>query len=291
MIIHGRVPVEVGELIRAAIDSAMERVATTDDSAESSSDVERAVPEDAHPIGARRADALREIAAQFLARAETASGNTSGRYQVVVHIDQQLLSDSPDTDGKPHLCEFEDTQPLAVETARRLACDAALVGMLDDGNGEPLSVGRKTRAIPPAIARALRARDGGCRFPGCHHTRYTEGHHVEHWANGGETSLSNLVTLCHFHHHLVHEGGFRVVRTDDGLFVFQQPDGERLRTDFAIAGRFRGSALAERHRRRNIRITPATVVTRWQGETMDYSLAIDALLAARSGAPPVGARR
>jgi hypothetical protein len=80
------------------------------------------------------------------------------------------------------------------------------------------------------------------------------------------------------------------VRTDDGLFVFQLPGGERLRTDFAIAGRFRGSALAERNRSRNIRIPPATVVTRWQGETMDYSLAIDALLAARNRASSAGER-
>ena len=63
-------------------------------------------------------------------------------------------------------------------------------------------------SIPTAIARALKARDGGCRFPGCDRTRFTEGHHVKHWADGGETKLSNLVTLCGFHHRLVHEGGY-----------------------------------------------------------------------------------
>ena len=298
-VISGRVPAEVGELLRAAIDCAMDQA--TDDSAESSSATENpqdsvpegaladdAVPEDAYPAGAKRADALRAIAAQFLSRVDDAPGSTAGRYQVVVHLDQQLLSHSHesgadvDADTHIHLCEYEDAQPLAIETARRLACDASVVGMLDDEDGEPLSVGRKTRAIPPAIARALKARDGGCRFPGCHHTRFTEGHHIKHWANGGETKLSNLITLCHHHHHLVHEGGFRVARTDDGLFVFCKPDGTRLSTDFAVEGRFRGSAVIENNRQREIRITPATIATRWRGEAMDYSLAIEGLLR-RSG--------
>jgi hypothetical protein len=104
---------------------------------------------------------------------------------------------------------------------------------------------RKTRSIPPSLARALKARDGGCRFPGCTHTRFTEGHHVKHWANGGETKLGNLVTLCGFHHHLVHEGGFGVHVLDDGAereaFVFARPDGTRIEAN----GRncFRGNIL------------------------------------------------
>src|SRR4029077_18806223 len=59
-------------------------------------------------------------------------------------------------------------------------------------------------------------------------TRFTEGHHVKHWADGGETKLSNLVSLCGFHHKLVHEGGFGITTTDDGLFVFTRPDGRRI---------------------------------------------------------------
>jgi hypothetical protein len=85
---------------------------------------------------------------------------------------------------------------LAVETARRLSCDSSLVGIVEDDDGEPLNVGRKTRSIAPALQRALKARDGGCRFPGCGRTAYTEGHHVKHWAEGGETKLGNLVTVC-----------------------------------------------------------------------------------------------
>jgi hypothetical protein len=72
-----------------------------------------------------------------------------------------------------------------------------------------LDVGRKTRTIPPALRRALEARDRGCRFPGCG-LRFTDAHHIRHWADGGETRLGNLVLLCRFHHRLVHEEGFRV---------------------------------------------------------------------------------
>ena len=87
-----------------------------------------------------------------------------------------------------------------------MTCDSSMVTIVEDERGEPLDVGRKTRAIPPALRRALASRDKGCRFPGCTHTRYVDGHHVKHWADGGETRLSNLVTLCRFHHRAVHEG-------------------------------------------------------------------------------------
>ena len=143
----------------------------------------------------------------------------------------------------------------------------------------PRSASSKTAR--PAIRRALKARDGGCRFPGCTHTRFTEGHHIAHWADGGETRLDNLVTLCRFHHHLIHEGGFEVARRDDGAFDFTRPDGERLPDHIPAEECFRGNILPERHRDRGIGITPATIDTKWLGETMDYSIAIDALIAAR----------
>lgn len=272
--IHAVLPIEVAELVRQAIDRAVELLEpTSGDSAES--------------WGARRADALRLIAAQFLEQ-RAAEAGCSDRYQVVVHIDQALLSAEAPTPtaeslagARPVLCEFEDGPTLAIETARRLACDGALVGLVDDAEGQPLNVGRRTRAIPPSLKRALKARDKGCRFPGCPHTRYTHGHHVRHWADGGETRLSNLITLCHHHHHLVHEGGYRIEVTDDGVFRFLDPAGVPVNEDFAVSGRFRGIAIAGFNRERGITVAPDTVVTRWQGETMDYSMAMDAMLAAR----------
>jgi hypothetical protein len=229
------------------------------------------------PIGARRADALVLLARQFLATESVNVGSTGDRYQVVVHIDQALLSDDAaeerevgSIDARPRCCEHDDGRVLAIDTARRLACDGALVGLVEDAQGEPLDIGRKTRAMSPALRRALAARDRGCRFPGCTHTRFTEGHHVIHWANGGETKLGNLITLCNFHHRLVHEGGFGLRVTDDGLFVFSRPDGTRLPGAGRLDRHLDGLDLDALHRAQCLEIDEHTARCRWIGDPMDY---------------------
>ena len=121
-------------------------------------------------------------------------------------------------------CEIEHRTAIAAETARRLCCDAGIVPVVDGPNGEPLSVGRRTRSIPARpYAEHWQAATAGCRFPGCPATQRLHGHHVRHWADGGETSLDNLVLLCPTHHRLVHEGGFDVQRLDNGAFPVHQP--------------------------------------------------------------------
>jgi hypothetical protein len=83
------------------------------------------------------------------------------------------------------------------------------------------TLGRKTRAVPPSLRRALRARDGCCRFPGCTNSRGLHAHHLEHWADGGQTELANLILLCRRHHRLVHEDGW----TADQAGLFRDPFG------------------------------------------------------------------
>ncbi len=94
--------------------------------------------------------------------------------------------------------------------------------------GEPLSVGRKTRTVPTAIKRALEARDRGCVFPGCHHKRFVDAHHIKHWSAGGETSLDNLLLLCTRHHRMVHEGGFAIAKDYLDRWYFKRPDGQAV---------------------------------------------------------------
>jgi hypothetical protein len=131
---------------------------------------------------------------------------------VMLHVDEETLR----SDGEGGQSELEDGTRVSAETSRRLSCDAGLVRVHHAGDGGILDVGRRTRTIPPALRRALEVRDGGCRFPGCG-SRFTEGHHVKHWADGGETSLANCLLLCRHHHRLVHEEGWRVEwRTGDG---------------------------------------------------------------------------
>ena len=150
------------------------------------------------------------------------SGTRAERYQVMVHCDAATLAE----EGEPGRSDLDGIR-VSAETSRRMACDAAVVAMVHAKDGSMLSVGRRTRTIPPHIRRALEERDRGCRFPGCG-CRFTEAHHVKHWADGGETSLKNTVLLCRRHHRAVHEGQVKVSVVTDGTVVFFTRGGKML---------------------------------------------------------------
>jgi Domain of unknown function (DUF222) len=119
---------------------------------------------------------------------------------------------------------------IDAETARRLACDAGITRIITGPHGEILDLGRTTRTAPPRFKRALAVRDGHCVFPGCamSPTRCFA-HHIRWWERDlGPTALSNLALLCHSHHHLVHEGGWTMVRLPDLRLEFRRPDGSLL---------------------------------------------------------------
>ena len=93
-------------------------------------------------------------------------------------------------------------------------------------DGLPLSVGRARRTVPPALRRLLEARDAStCCFPGCERRRHLQAHHRRHWAQGGQTSLDNLVLLCFHHHRLVHEGGYTIEPDPTGGLCFRNRYG------------------------------------------------------------------
>jgi len=150
--------------------------------------------------------------------AETRS--SSDNYLVNIHVDQSALAGEVGRSSVP------------IETVKRLCCDGQTVVMTETKDGEPLSIGRyvpsgcKSRVVPKGIERAVRARDRNvCRFPGCCNKRFVDLHHIEHWANGGETAVEQLMLLCSKHHTLVHEGGFRIDRDFLGNWSFFRPDG------------------------------------------------------------------
>ena len=84
---------------------------------------------------------------------------------------------------------------------------------------------------------------------------------MKHWAHGGETKLSNLVTLCRFHHRLVHEGQVVIQTLDDGAFRFMRPDGTSFESPMP-----QPAELAELVRAHTTRpasgISPDTAITR-----------------------------
>ena len=279
LVLNARLPAEIGSLVIKALDAAVNDPAVRDVSAETSPQKPNygvmSEPAVERPSwSARRADALGRIAESFLQHG--AEDMSSGdRQQIVIHVDAETLQER--MAGR---CELEDGPSMAAETARRLACDASVVTILEDTDGEPLNVGRKTRSIPPALRRALNARDRGCRFPGCPNTRYVDGHHIHHWADGGETKLSNLVQLCRFHHRQVHEGKVEIQQLDDGALRFLKHNGESFESVAADHTQPLGDwrQLLADHEQQGIRIDKNTAATRWAGEKMDYGLGVFVLL-------------
>jgi len=216
-------------------------------------------PADGEPAPApvTNTDALAALAESSLSGAGPSAGGD--RHQVVLHLH---------ADGRRELGEGS---AICEAAARRLLCDASLVAPGGGGGGAELAAGgRPTRTIPATIRRALRARDGGCRFPGCGHERFVDAHHIHHFADGGETTLDNLVHLCRRHHRLVHEGGFGVERDQAGQLVFRRPDGTAVRTK-PVPIRGEAAAIADRRRRPP---RPAS------GDRLDLGLTVECMLAA-----------
>ena len=201
MIVSIELPMDTGELLEKALDKAR------DDE----------VPEipDLTDISwsARQADAFLNMVTGYLSGTEN-DKQSNDNYLVTIHVDHSALQ------GK------EGRSSLPIESVKRLCCDGHAVVLTETEEGEPLSIGRKSRIIPKAIERAVRARDNNCcRFPGCHHHRFLQCHHVTHWSRNGETSLDNLMLLCTKHHTLVHEGGFHIETNFQNNWCFIRPDG------------------------------------------------------------------
>ena len=288
------------------------------------------------PLRVRRATALVQIAEHYLATRSRNSGATplrsSDAYQVFVHVNANDAHPDNRINGG-HTTYTDDHRCLAPHVARQLACDASRRTVLENERGEVLNIGRRSRIVPWHIAHALRIRDGGCRFPGCNQHRWTDAHHIHHWADGGETSLENLVTLCRFHHRELHRGEYHIERGAGGELIFM--DAQQRAIPPAIHPQFgdrhgsggaacvadvpgapdtpdtpdttdapdtahtpdvtidastitdtpvtttaadRLERLQAEHRERGVEIDKSTAVTRWAGERMDYSTAIEWLL-------------
>ena len=272
VVIRGKLPAEEGALLMAALDAAYDALAED----------RRQMPpqpgdDEAHaPL--TQADVLLHLVDRSMSPAD--GKRTSGdRYQVVVHVDAGLLPQG----GEDGVGCLTNGVALPKETVRRMCCDASVVAMSERG-GKTLTVGRKTRTIPPSIRRAVERRDGGCRFPGCQRTRRLDCHHLVPWVDGGETAVGNLASMCSFHHHLLHEGGFTVEARAGGKLVFRRPDGKRIP---AVPRPRRGEPLAigRRNRERGVSVTARSIVPGSLGQRLDVGYGVDALL---RFAPPGG---
>jgi len=161
----------------------------------------------------------------------------------------------PGHPADPARCHVEDGPAISVSTAQMVACTATLSWMLHDHDGTLLDVGRRRRRPTPALRRAARERDKcRCRFPGCE-SRRVDLHHIQYWSNGGRTKLANLISLCKYHHMLVHERGHLIAAARDGTFTFHRPDGTAIPASPALPtvdGAIDGCHEAD--------ITPSTII-------------------------------
>ncbi len=257
-VMNARFPAEQGALIMKALDLAIDQEDLT---AETSSPRES--------FSARRADAIAEMAESYLANGPTSS-STADRYQVMIHVTAETSNDAETTNNY-----LEHGPHVAAETSRRIACNSSISILHEDQDGQSLSIGRKSRVIPPAMRRALRARDEGCRFPGCTNKYFIDGHHIKHWADGGETSLRNLVQLCRYHHRLVHEGGFSCEQCTDGQILFRDQVGQVVDSTGYLEPSDYELAEWMRNKLEDLHIDSETCVSQWYaGDVMDYDLAV-----------------
>lgn len=232
------------------------------------------------------ADALVQVCAGYL-NAKAATADNPDTYQVIIHAGAQAITGeeaaqdvSAETPGDaagtlplshpahPMRCHLQDGLAISLATLALISCNATISTMIHDTAGAVLDVGRRTRKPPPALRRAVRERDGyRCQFPGCR-SRRTDAHHIVHWANGGQTKLGNLISLCSRHHTLVHDKGFFIAGTPGG-FAFYTPQGVLMPACPAL--RAGPGDITTTH---DAVITPATIIPPNSGGRLDLNLAI-----------------
>ena len=256
--IRGRLGPEVGALLRKALEATEDRLYRE----------ERAAGTEHRTTATqRRADAL----GLWLEE------QVQPQVQLVVH---SFEGPAPAAAAAAPSVVTEEGSRVSAETSSRLCCDAEVVPIARGADGSVLDVGRSRRTAGWRLRKALDARDGGCRFPGCASRLRTHAHHIRHWAHGGETAMDNLVLLCPFHHRAVHEGGWQVEMDERGIPRFfnplgvhvpevpDPPDIEGLMPETPA----QDHGLSRWHGQNGI--GPWTGTTLWQGERLDLGWAL-----------------
>ena len=233
-VIRGRLPQEEGGLVVKALEEIVDKqmvVARKNVSAETPRlHMDETPKKEETTFAEKRADALCHIAEHFIASGHGKNGQPLAgheRCQIMLHIDAKTLkqdhccnhdhtekADINQEPAPPDAPELDDNW-ISLKNAKRLCCDATLLTALEDEDGSILNVGRKTRTVPSKLKRALDKRDPTCRFPGCCESHYVDFHHIQHWAEGGETNKENLIKLCRFHHRELHFGHFTIESTSN----------------------------------------------------------------------------
>src|SRR5207245_10239480 len=187
---------DAGAALKAAVDALAKRLGQ----------------DDSRTPKQRRVDALSEIVHKALDE-----GKLPERHGARPHVNVNTTLEALKGELGAAASELEGGMPISSKTVRRLACDGVLSRVLK-AESVVVDVGRATRAVSGAQWRGLKARHRCCAFSGCDRPiNWTQPHHIEFWSHGGPTNLPKLLPLCYFHHRLVHEGGWQVVQTEEGI--------------------------------------------------------------------------
>jgi hypothetical protein len=185
-----------GAALRSALDSLARRLG----------------PEDERSHRQRMADALVELTQHALDE-----GRLPSRRGVKPHVSVTTSIEGLKGELGAPAVDVEHSLPVSTRTLERISCDCTISRVLL-ADSAVIDVGRATRVVSGPARRALRVRDRGCRWPGCERpVNWTSPHHIVAWGRGGKTNVEDLVLLCHFHHRLVHEGGWQVVKAGKEL--------------------------------------------------------------------------
>ena len=255
LVIRGRLSPEDGAAFVAALTRAKEALAPEELE-------DKGAPAGASRPKATNAEGFTLMVESFLASDAVAPLSRHERTLVMVHANADL------TEGHVH-----DGPNLSEQTLLRIACDAPAC-LLRSGS-ERLDLGRTVRNPTRAQRRALMARDGACRFPGCVERRYVDAHHVIHWTRGGPTDLDNLVLLCWKHHHAMHEGGWSMA-FESGAVTVWRPDGTLLASEALVPPQ--GPGVVEQNHALGLDIDETTNRNEWDTRRTRYDWAVEGLL-------------
>ena len=165
----------------------------------------------------KRLDAIVDIARDSLRNDDGTIGGVDTT--AVIHIPLAALTDGTGA------ARFEGVEaPVSAATARRVVACADIIGVVLDGEGQPLRLGSTQRFFTLGQRRAMAARDRGCLWPGCTAPpRWCDAAHIEAWAKTKRTDISNGFLLCHFHHRRFDEDGWGFRRDQHGIPWFVPP--------------------------------------------------------------------
>ena len=143
-------------------------------------------------------------------------GPGSARMQLIAVADiERLRADDP-----TGVAEIVGGEALPQTVLERLMCTAAVTGVVFDGKGQPIWVGRTHRHATEAQVKAIIARDRHCTGKDCSAgPERCEIHHIVPWEQGGLTDIDSMCLARPLCHHNIHDRGYIVIKTNTGYKI------------------------------------------------------------------------